>query len=246
MAFKKLKKLSKQFNIPIHVHMHETQAEIEDSLKKYGKRPLQWLDEMGLLSPQFICVHMTQLSPDEIELVARRGVPVVHCPESNLKLASGFAPVHELLRAGVTVALGTDGAASNNDLDMFGELRTAALLCKGITQNATALPAPQALAMATINGAKAFGLDKEIGSLEVGKAADMIAIDLSSYLTQPVYNPMSHLTYAVNRQQVSDVWVAGKQLLKKGEFTQMDPAGIIAKAQYWAEKAMPFRSRASR
>ena len=245
-AFKKIKKLSKQFNIPIHVHMHETQAEIEDSLKKYGKRPLQWLDEMGLLSPQLICVHMTQLSPDEIELAARRGVSVVHCPESNLKLASGFAPVHELLKAGVTVALGTDGAASNNDLDMFGELRTAALLCKGITQNATALPAPQAVAMATINGARAFGLDKEIGSLEVGKAADMIAIDLSSYFTQPVYNPVSHLAYAMNRQQVSDVWVAGKQLLKKGEFTQMDPAGIIAKAQYWAEKAMPFRSRASR
>jgi 5-methylthioadenosine/S-adenosylhomocysteine deaminase len=170
----------------------------------------------------------------------------VHCPESNLKLASGFAPVCELMEKGVNVALGTDGAASNNDLDMFGELRTAALLSKGVTQRATALPAAQALAMATINGAKAFGLEQEIGSLEAGKAADIIAIDLSSYLTQPVYNPMSHLTYAVNRLQVSDVWVAGKQLLKQGEFTQMDPEAIIAKAKFWAEKAMPFRSKASR
>lgn len=244
-AFKKLKQLSAQFNIPIHVHLHETQAEIEDNLKRYGKRPLQWLDEFGLLSPQFIGVHMTQLTPAEIELIAKRGVPVVHCPESNLKLASGFAPISQLLDAGVTVALGTDGAASNNDLDMFGELQTAALLCKGVSQRATALPAPQALAMATIQGAKAFGLDKEIGSLEAGKAADVIAVDLSSYLTQPIYNPMSHLVYAVNRQQVSDVWVAGKQLLKNGEFTQMNPTAIIAKAKSWAEKLMPFRSQAS-
>ncbi len=244
-GFKKIKQLSADFNLPVHVHMHETEAEIADNLKKYGQRPLAWLNEFGLLSPQFICVHMTQMLPSEIELIAAKGVPIVHCPESNLKLASGFAPIHQLLEAGVTVALGTDGAASNNDLDMFGELQTAALLCKGVSQCATALPAPQALAMATINGAKAFGLDKEIGSLEAGKAADIIAVDLSSYLTQPVYNPMSHLTYAVNRQQVSDVWVAGKQLLSNGEFTQMDPAAIIAKAQYWAKKALPFRSKAS-
>lgn len=244
-GFKKIKQLSDKFNVPIHVHMHETQAEIDDNLKRYGKRPLEWLHDMGLLSSQFICVHMTQLTPAEIELVAKKKISVVHCPESNLKLASGFAPINQLLNAGVTVALGTDGAASNNDLDMFGELQTAALLCKGISQRATALPAPQALLMATLNGAKAFGLDQEIGSLELGKAADIIAIDLSSFLTQPIYNPMSHLVYAMNRQQVSDVWVAGKQLLKKGEFTQMRPAEIIAKAQYWAQKAMPFRSKAS-
>lgn len=245
-GFKQLQQLSAQFNLPIHLHLHETQAEIDDSLKKYGKRPLQWLDEMGLLSPQLIAVHMVQLTPAEIELVAQRGVAVVHCPESNLKLASGFAPVYQLLEAGVTVALGTDGAASNNDLDMLGELQTAALLCKGVSQRATALPAAQALAMATLNGAKAFGLDKEIGSLEADKAADIIAIDLSSYLTQPVYNPISQLAYAVNRQQVSDVWVAGQQLLKNGEFTTMDPASIVAKAQYWAQQALPFRSQASR
>ncbi len=242
-GFTKIKGLSEKFDAPIHVHMHETQAEIDDNLQRYGRRPLQWLDELGLLSPQFICVHMTQLTDSEIELIAQRGAPVVHCPESNLKLASGFTPVNKLLNAGVTVALGTDGAASNNDLDMFGELRTAALLCKGISQNATALPAPQALAMATLAGAKAFGLDKEIGSLESGKAADVIAIDLSSFVTQPVYNPMSHLAYAVNSQQVSDVWVAGKQLLKNGQFTQLDPAAIINKAKYWAEKAKPFAKK---
>ena len=142
------------------------------------------------------------------------------------------------------MALGTDGAASNNDLNMFGEMRTAALLAKGVSQSATALPAPQALEMATINGAKAFGLDKEIGSLAPGKAADVIAVDLSSYFTQPIYNPISHLAYAVNRQQVSDVWIAGKQLLKNGEFTELDAAAIIAKAKYWSKQALPFRSKA--
>lgn len=242
-AFKKIKQLSAQYDLPIHIHMHESEVEIADSLKKYHKRPLQWLDEMGLLSDRFICVHMVQLTPAEIALVAKRKVPVVHSPQSNLKLANGFAPISALLQAGVNVALGTDGAASNNDLDMFSELQTAALLAKGESKCATALPAPQALAMATIHGAKAFGLDREIGSIEVGKAADIIAVDLSSYFTQPIYNPMSHLTYAMDRQQVSDVWVAGKQLLKKGEFTTLDATAIIAKANYWAEKALPFGSK---
>lgn len=245
-AFKKIKSLSDKFNVPIHLHLHETPAEIEDSLSKYGKRPIEWLNELGLISPKLIGVHMTQLTPKEIEIVAASGMAVVHCPESNLKLASGFAPVYELLAAGATIALGTDGAASNNDLDMFGELQTAALLCKGINRNPTALPAYQALKMATIEGAKAFGLDHEIGSLESGKAADVIAVDMSSYLTQPIYNPISHLAYAVNRLQVSDVWVAGKQLLNQGEFTQMNPGEIIRKSQRWVEKAMPFRSQASR
>jgi 5-methylthioadenosine/S-adenosylhomocysteine deaminase len=243
-AFQKIKQMSAEFNLPIHIHMHESTAEIAGSLKKYNKRPLEWLDELGLLSSRFICVHMVQLTPSEIELVAARQVPVVHSPESNLKLANGFAPITALLAAGVTVALGTDGAASNNDLNMFGEMRTAALLAKGVSQSATALPAPQALEMATINGAKAFGLDKEIGSLEIGKAADIVAVDLSSYFTQPVYNPLSHLVYAINRQQVSDVWVAGKQLLKNGEFTELDAAAIIAKAKHWAKQALPFRSQA--
>ncbi len=244
-AFKKIKNLSEQFNIPIHLHLHETQAEIDESLAKYGKRPIEWLNELGLISPKLIGIHMTQLTPQEIELVAASGMSIVHCPESNLKLASGFAPIHELLSAGVNVAIGTDGAGSNNDLDMFGELQTAALLCKGLSRSPTALPAYQALQMATIQGAKAFGLDHEIGSLESGKVADIISVDLSSYLTQPVYNPISHLAYAVNRLQVSDVWVAGKQLLNKGEFTEMDPQEIIRKSQHWVEKAMPFRSQAS-
>ncbi len=244
-GFKKIKRLSEDNNLPIHVHMHETAAEIADNLQKYGKRPLEWFNDFDLLSSKLICVHMTQLLPEEIELIASKHVSVVHCPESNLKLASGFAPVQKLQEAGVLVALGTDGAASNNDLDMWGELRTAALLSKGLSQSATSLPAPQALAMATMNGAKVFGLDKEIGSLEIGKSADLIAVDLSSYLTQPVYNPMSHLVYALNRLQVSDVWIAGKQLLKSGEFTYLDSESIIAKAKYWTEKALPFRSKSS-
>lgn len=241
-AFKRMKKISAQYDVPIHIHLHETEAEIDGSLKQHGKRPLEWLNELGLLSDKLIAVHMTQLTASEIEVIKKFKVSVVHCPESNLKLASGFCQVTQLLEAGITVALGTDGAASNNDLDMFAEMQTAALLAKSISKTATAVPAPQALAMATINGAKAFGLEQEIGSLEVGKAADIIAIDLSSYLTQPVYNPMSTLVYALDRQQVSDVWVAGQRLLKEGQFTKMDSQAIITKAKDWAKKARPFRS----
>ena len=158
-------------------------------------------------------------------------------PESNLKLASGFAPIKELVDAGVNVAIGTDGAASNNDLDMLGEMQTAALLAKGISGDATAVPAAEVLKMGTLNGAKAFGLAHEIGSLEPGKHADVIAIDLSHFFTQPIYNPMSVLVYAANRFQVSDVWIAGRRLLHKGEFTHLDQSSIVSKAKYWAEKA---------
>lgn len=243
-AFKKMKGISEQYQVPIHIHLHETEAEIEQCLKQYQRRPIQWLHDLGLLSRRLIAVHMTQLTDEEIQMIKQGEVSAVHCPESNLKLASGFCPVSKLVANGINVSIGTDGAASNNDLDMFAEMQTAALLAKAVSCSATAVPAPQALAMATINGAKAFGLDHEIGSLEVGKWADIIAIDLSSYLTQPVYNPMSTLVYAVDRQQVSDVWIAGKRLLKNKEFTQLDSQAIISKAKQWAKKAMPFRSKA--
>ena len=242
-SLKQVKALSERYELPIHMHMHETSTEIELSMKEFGMRPLERMQKLGLLSPRFINVHMTQLTDDEIKLVKETESHVVHCPESNLKLASGFAPVSKLLAAGVNVALGTDGAASNNDLDMFGELRTASFLAKAVSANPTNLPAEEALAMATINGAKALGLEKEIGSLEPGKAADMIAVDLSSYLTQPIYNPISHLAYAVNRLQVSDVWVAGKRLLKEGEFTQLETTQLVKDAKKWAEKAMPFKAQ---
>lgn len=244
-SFAQIQHLSATNNLRIHMHVHETQFEIEQSLQDHGKRPLARLAAHNLLSDRFIHVHMTALTEAEIRQVAQTGGHVVHCPESNLKLASGFAPVHQLLDAGINVALGTDGAASNNDLDMWGELRTAALLGKAVSGDSAALPAYQALQMATINGAKALGLEQDIGSLEQGKYADMIAVDLSSYITQPIYNPISQLVYAANRLQVSDVWVAGRQLLRQGRLTTLDTKAIMRDAKRWVDAAAAFKSKGS-
>ena len=239
-TFKKLFDINQETKLPIHIHLHETKHEIDESMKQYGKRPLQRLQDLGLLSPDLIAVHMTQLNDDDIRLLKDAGAHVVHCPESNLKLASGFVPIEKLINAGINIAIGTDGAASNNDLDMFGELQTAALLAKAQCGNPTCLPADQALAMATINGAKALNLENEIGSLEKGKAADLIAVDLSPYITQPVYNPISALVYAINCLQVSHVWVAGKPLLENGELTQMDTDALLTAVEPWVKKAIQY------
>jgi len=188
-----------------------------------------------------MAVHMTQLTDAEIAACAENGVSVIHCPESNLKLASGFCPVARLLKAGVNVALGTDGAASNNDLDMLREMHSAALLAKGVAGDAAAVPAQLALRMATLNGAKALGLDKDIGSLLPGKWADMTAIDLSALETQPVYDVHSTLVYAADRHQVSDVWVAGKRLLQDHRLTQMDVAALSERAGVWGARIAAVR-----
>ena len=232
----KIKTLADELELPIHMHVHETQHEIEQDLEKTGQRPLQRLHELGLIDPSFIAVHMTQLTDDEIARFAESGAHIVHCPESNLKLASGFCPVAKCIAAGINVALGTDGAASNNDLDMFGEMRTAALLGKAIAGDASAIPAMTALRMATINGAKALGLDNEIGSLSIGKAADVIAIDLSHLETQPLYCPVSQIVYAASRQQVTDVWVTGKRLLKQRHLTTVNIDELRRKIAEWRER----------
>lgn len=224
---------AEELDIPIHMHVHETADEVRQALTDQGKRPLQRLDELGLLSPRLLAVHMTELNSDEIQRCAETGVNVIHCPESNLKLASGFCPVHELHQAGVNIALGTDGAASNNDLNMFSEMRTAALLGKGIAADATAVPAEQALCMATINAARSLGLDEDIGSLQAGKAADFIAVHLNEIETSPVYHPVSQLVYATGRDKVTDVWVAGKHLLKDRVLTTLDTEEILNKAEAW-------------
>ncbi len=225
--------LAEELDIPVHMHVHETQDEVNNSLKEHGKRPLERLDGLGLLSPRLMAVHMTQLEADEIERTAASGVTVVHCPESNLKLASGFCPVQRLEEAGVNVALGTDGAASNNDLDLLGEMRSAALLGKMVAQSASALPAFQVLRMATINGARALGLDSLIGSLEPGKSADIAAVHLGAIETQPVYSPVSPLVYAAGRSQVSDAWVAGRHVLKDRRLTTVDETEVLAKTREW-------------
>lgn len=223
-------------NIPIHMHVHETAFEVQQAQEQTDERPLARLARLGLLDRHFLAVHMTQLTSDEIRLLGEKGVNVIHCPESNLKLASGFCPIAELTQAGVNVALGTDGNASNNDLDMLGEMHTAALLAKAVAHDASAIPASQALRMATINGAKALGLDKIVGSLEVGKAADIIAVDLGGLDSQPLYDPVSHLVYCTTRQQVTHVLVAGKLLLNNRQLTTLDERALIAKAHAWQTK----------
>jgi len=220
----------------IHIHLHETENEVDNAIKEKGQRPIQRLTELGLLSPSLLAVHMTQLTDDEIEVIARSGSQVVHCPESNMKLASGFCPVGKLLTAGVNVALGTDGAASNNDLDMLGEMRTAALLAKAVSQNASTLPAHDVLRMATLNGARALGLDSTIGSLDAGKWADVTAVNLNDIETQPLYDPVSQLVYAAGREQVTDVWVAGQHLLKDRSLTTLDRDDILGRAKQWQQR----------
>jgi 5-methylthioadenosine/S-adenosylhomocysteine deaminase len=235
-ALKKIRILADELDVPIHMHVHETKHEVDSAFQQFNQRPLQRLHDLGLLSSSFLAVHMTQLSSDEIRLFAQTGAHIVHCPESNLKLASGFCPVAECLAAGINVALGTDGAASNNDLNMLNELRTAAILAKAVANNASAVPAMTALQMATINGAKALSLDHETGSLVVGKAADVIAIDLSHLETQPLYCPLSACVYAVNRQQISDVWIAGKRLLKQGNLTTINVAELMVRIADWQQR----------
>ena len=229
----RVRTLADELEVPIHIHLHETAAEIDQSLRDHGARPLRRLQRLDLLGPNLMAVHMTQVEEEEIELLATTGTSVIHCPASQLKLASGFSPVARLREAGVNVALGTDGAASNNSLDMLGEMRLAALLAKGVAGSAAALPAHQALRMATLDGARALGLEEETGSLEVGKSADLVAIDLGHANTQPIHNPLSQLVYAANRSQVRHVWVAGRQLLRDGQPTTLDSREILDEARAW-------------
>jgi 5-methylthioadenosine/S-adenosylhomocysteine deaminase len=220
----------------IHMHVHETAHEVQEALQKNGERPLARLARLQLLGPRFQAVHMTQVVDEDIELLTEHNCSVVHCPESNLKLASGFCPVERLWEAGINVAIGTDGAASNNDLDLLGETRTAALLAKAVAGSATALDAHRALRMATLNGARAIGLDDHTGSLEVGKFADLVAFDLSGLAQQPIYDPVSQLIYSTGRDTVRHVWVGGKQLLDNGSLTRMDEQQVIANARQWAAR----------
>lgn len=221
----KIRTLADELDIPIHMHVHETEQEVEQAVADSGKRPLARLHELGLLTPSLMAVHMTRLLDSEIELLAESGSHVIHCPESNLKLASGFCPAARLQRQGINVALGTDGAASNNDLNLLGEMRTAALLGKAVTGDATALPAMQVLQMATRNAARALGMP-HTGSLQAGKQADIVAVNFDTIETSPVFDPVSHLVYCCDRSQVEDVWVAGKALLRQRQLSTLDETGI--------------------
>ena len=235
-ALRQIGALAEELDIPIHMHVHETAGEVEQGLAQHGQRPLRRLAGLGLLSPRLLAVHMTQLEPAEIEELARLGVSVAHCPQSNLKLASGFCQAAALNRAGVNVCLGADGAASNNDLDMISEMQSAALLGKAVAQDSAALNAHTTLRMATLNGARALGLGAEIGSLKPGKQADIAALDLDQIETVPLYAPLEQIIYAGGREQVTDVWIAGRQVLRERALTTLDDAGLMAKAKEWGQK----------
>jgi 5-methylthioadenosine/S-adenosylhomocysteine deaminase len=229
-SFKKIATLAAELDLPVHMHLHETAEEVERSRAEHGMRPLERLEKLGLLGPSLIAVHAVHMERQEIERLARYGCSVAHCPSSNLKLASGFAPVHTFLEKGINVALGTDGAASNNRLDLFQEMRTAALLAKAVSGDAEALPAHAALRAATLGGAQAMGLAGRIGSLEPGKAADLVAVDFSAPELLPCYDPVSHLVYAAGRENVSHVWVAGEPLLSERNFVR---ATLDSRWQLW-------------
>jgi 5-methylthioadenosine/S-adenosylhomocysteine deaminase len=232
-SFERIKLLADQLDLQVHCHVHETAQEVEDSLAEHGQRPLARLQRLGLVNDQLIAVHMTQLTEAEIALCAEHGVSVAHCPESNLKLASGFCPAEALRKAGVNLALGTDGCASNNDLDMFGEMRTAALLAKAVAGDASAMDAMSALHMATLGGARAMGLGDEIGSIVPGKRADLITVRFDVIEAQPFYNAISQIVYASGRQQVRDAWIDGVPKLRDGVLADLDEAALIAKAGEW-------------
>ncbi|WP_137823618.1 TRZ/ATZ family hydrolase [Pseudomonas sp. D(2018)] len=228
--------LAEELDAGIHMHVQETAFEVQQSLDLRGERPMARLARLGLLGPRFQAVHMTQIDDADIALLVESNSNVIHCPESNLKLASGFCPVERLWQAGVNVAVGTDGAASNNDLDLLGETRTAALLAKAVSGSASALDAHRALRMATLNGARALGIDQDTGSLEVGKAADVVAFDLSGLAQQPVYDPVSQLIYATGRDSVRHLWVDGRQLLDDGRLTRLDEERLGATARAWGDR----------
>jgi 5-methylthioadenosine/S-adenosylhomocysteine deaminase len=235
-SFEKIRMYSDQLDLPVHVHLHETAFEVEDALHKHKERPFSRLKRLGLVNRNLIAVHMTQLTESEIAACAEAGVSIAHCPESNLKLASGFAPIEALRRAGVNIAVGTDGAASNNDLDLIGEMKTAAQLAKAVAKDAAALDAAAALHMATLGGARALGWDERIGSIEVGKDADLTTIALDEFDTLPVYNPISQIVYASNRRDVRDVWVRGERRLDGGRLTGIDTEHLAATARRWGAR----------
>ena len=232
-SFRKVAKLAAEVDVPVHIHLHETEDEIKRSLAEHGVRPLERLERLGLLGPALIAVHAVHLTDGEIALLAKHGASVAHCPSSNLKLASGFAPVANMAAAGINIAIGTDGAASNNRLDMFAEMRLAALLAKAVARDAEALPAHAALHAATLGGAAALGLEARIGSIVAGKSADLAAVRLSGPELSPCYDALSQLVYAAGREHVSDVWIAGKRLLQDGIVVNSPLWGLDTRSKLW-------------
>lgn len=235
-SFLELRMFADQLDVRTQIHLHETAADVANALRDTGRRPLERLHDLGLVNAALLAVHAVHLTDDEIAIFSESGVNIAHCPRSNLKLASGIAPIAKYRAAGINVALGTDGAASNNALDMVSEMRTAALLAKAVSQDAGSVTAAHALRMATLDGASALGLAQEIGSIETGKWADLACVDLGQVHCQPVYDPVSQLVYSARADQVSDVWTAGRQQLENGKLVHIDTDNLISRANEWRDR----------
>ncbi|MEM7363852.1 MAG: TRZ/ATZ family hydrolase [Pseudomonadota bacterium] len=235
-AFQKILMYSEQLDIPVHLHLHATESELIDAVRETNQRPFARLSAMGFLSPGLQTVHMTELVAEEMDQMAAAGVHVAHCPQSNLKLASGFCPVADLIERGINVAIGTDSAASNNNLDMVEETRTAALMAKAVSKDASAINAHQAIRMATLNGARMLGIDDQIGTLVTGKRADIIAVDFTGLRRKPVHDPASQFVYASNGNDVSHTWVSGKLVYQHGQLTTIDEQRLDKRVDSWREK----------
>ncbi len=244
-SIEKVVMLADELDAGIQIHLHETAFEVESSVQEIGMRPIERLRKLGALTPRTQCVHMTALNDADIQTISSHGCHVIHCPESNLKLASGFCLVDTLQKNNINVALGTDGAASNDDLDLFAELRTAALLAKAVANDATALPAHAAVRMATINGARALGMEQLIGSLEIGKQADITAVRIDTLCAQPLHDAASSLVYTSSGSRVSDVWVGGKRLLNNRQLTTLDESELIQRTMSWSEKIQAASNKKS-
>ena len=248
-TFKQIAQLSGELGLGIHCHIHETANEIAQSLTQHGMRPIARLQQLGLIGPELIAAHCVHMSGSEIELFAKQGVNVAHCPHSNLKLASGIAPIAAMLDQGVTVGIGTDGSASNNRLDLLSEARCAALLAKGLSQNAQIMNAAQTLAAMTIHAAQALGLGDQIGSIEPGKAADLASFDLSDLSTQPVFDPISQLIYAASTSQVDCVWIKGRLVVRKRQLVDASAQRVLAevtpRVSLWHNRAGEILSAAA-
>jgi 5-methylthioadenosine/S-adenosylhomocysteine deaminase len=235
-SWEKIVMYARQLDLSIQTHLAETRDEVDQARAATGMTPLARLDRLGATGPAFIAIHAVHLEPSDMALLAAQHCHVVHCPGSNMKLASGIAPITELLRHGVNVALGTDGAASNNRQDLFGEMRLASLLAKVASGDPAAVPAAQALRMATLNGAAALGLDAQTGSLESGKHADVVAIDLSGIDTSPLYDPIAHLAHAAGRECVTDVWVGGECVVANRQLTTIDDRRLLTRVRAWQQQ----------
>ena len=246
-TFEKVITYAEQLGMGVHTHLHETTDEISRSIDQHGVRPIRRMANLGLLGPNVTAAHCVQMNDEDVSLIKSYGVHVAHCPSSNLKLGSGVAPVSNMLNEAINVGIGTDSAASNNRLDMFTEMRLAALLAKGSTGDASVVPACQALEMATINGARALGLDDKIGSLEIGKLADLAAIRIADVETLPCFDPISHLVYVCGREHVSHVWVSGdlryeKPVNQGGVFANIEPLELKEIAFLWQSKLNQFKA----